>query len=102
MLLKQKLHLYLHFLRYIKEDINPLGLRIKTFPTTKNPTEVFQKTWEDNLTECSKDLMIHLVNQYTKDMEVLNLEIDNINVQLKHVLELTTFPSKCKEIRGHL
>ena len=79
-----------------------MGLRVQLFPTTKDPSPSFKTTWEKVLTQCSLDLMKTLINQYTIDMVSLDSGIDRLNVQYQHLMDVTAFADKWKEVRTRL
>lgn len=69
--LERKSSLFWHiqaFDRYIKADINPVGLWVQIFPTISSTDNVFKKAWENNLKACSKVMMTLLSGEYNKQM----------------------------------
>lgn len=104
-LLKKKSHLYWHiqyFESYITENVCPLGLRIQIFPTIKDPSPDFRKSWENTLTKCSIELMEKLTTQYRSDMTILDGEIDRLLNQFPNIKDSASFTIKWKEIRDKL
>lgn len=104
-LLKKKSHLYWHiqyFESYITEKVCPLGLRIQMFPTIKDPSPDFRKSWEDILTNCSIELMQKLTAQYRIDMTILDGEIDRLLNQFPTIKDSAPFTSRWKEVRDKL
>lgn len=83
---EKKAHLLWHiegFEQYIREDLNPLGLRIQIFPTFENIEDSIKTKWEKNLQQCSLGMMKLLMEEYSTRVSMLNLDIDNIYTQLK-------------------
>lgn len=104
-LLKKKSHLHWHiqyFELYITEKVCPLGLRVQLFPTIKDPSVDFKKSWENTLTNCSIELMSKLTTQYRSDMTSLDAEIDRLLNQFPNIQESGSFTNKWKEIRDKI
>lgn len=104
-LLKRKSHLHWHihfFRQYIEANINPQGLRIRTYPTLKEPSDSFKKDWERVLTNSSRELMKLLVSQYDKDLTQLDTDIERLNVQFQHIKETPAFTAGWQEMRIRL
>lgn len=85
-LLERKSSMFWHtqaFDRYIKSDINPFGLRIQIFPTLNDVDNSFKKMWEENLNECTKNMMLLLIGEYNKRLLVLDKELEDIQNRLQ-------------------
>lgn len=101
-LLKKNSHLYWHiqyFKSYITEKVCPLGLWIQMFPTIKDPSPDFRKSWENILTNCSIELMQQLTTQYRTDMTSLDVEIDRLLNQFPNIKDSASFTNRWKEVR---
>lgn len=57
------------FDRYIKENINPLGLRVQIFPNSDQISHGCKKEWIENLKLCSQEMMVVLTREYNKQMQ---------------------------------
>lgn len=104
-LLKRKSHLHWHTKYcelYIKEKVCPLGLRMKVFPTIRDPPLDPKKLWEHVLTKCSVELMTQLTSQYYADMAMQDDGIKHLNAQFPKIMDSPTFTDKWKDVREHL
>lgn len=64
---KKSLHWHIQsFENYIKEDINPFGLRVQIFPTFETGDVDFKREWEKTLDKCSKEMMLLRLAAYKK------------------------------------
>lgn len=68
--------------RYIREDINPIGLRIQIFPILDNITKDLKNNWEIKLNDRSKNLMLLLQNEYQQQLEIMDIEIGSLYARL--------------------
>lgn len=69
------------------------------FPTIKDPSPDFRKSWENILTNCSIELMQQLTTQYRTDMTSLDCEIDRLLNQFPNIKDSASFTNKWKEVR---
>lgn len=91
-----------NFERYIREDINPYGLRIQIFPLIDNISPDFKKQWEDNLQACTRKMMRMLIEEYKTRSLALDKEIDNIYVKLQSFKSLPSLKEHEERIKIHL
>lgn len=64
---KSLLHWHIKsFEEYIRDDLNPLGLRVQIFPTFDNLDPIFKLAWESILNKCSTKMMKLLIDEYQK------------------------------------
>lgn len=70
--LEKKSSMFWHikcFPDYIKDDINPLGLRVQIFPNSEGLDTDLKNAWEKILCTCSKDIMQLLICLFTGFLE---------------------------------
>lgn len=79
-----------------------MGLRVQMFPSIKDPSLDFKKSWETTLTNCSIEMMRSLIIQYTNDMTTLDSDIDRLNTQFEHLSSTPMFFAKWKELKDRL
>ncbi|PIO27386.1 hypothetical protein AB205_0104330 [Aquarana catesbeiana] len=90
------------FDRYIREDINPLGLRIQIFPILDDVDSSFKIKWERNLQSCTKIMMTLLSEEYKKRIAILDKDIDAIYAKLLPFKDLPSFKEHKEKIGIHL
>lgn len=102
--LKKKSNLIWHieFLqKYVRENINPLGLRIQLYPSFQVISPEFKIAWESILTQCSSELMKLLISHYQMELNNLDqemlLQTSNENIR-DHML----FSKRVQEIKDHI
>lgn len=100
---KSALHWHIQsFERYIKENINPIGLRIQIFPTLDNITSQMKKAWENTLNECSKNLMRLLQEEYRRQILTIDEDVKLIYVQLTPLKDLPLYSEQEKSLKENL
>lgn len=85
--------------RYIKEGLNPQGLRIQVFPNLWETKNEFKSQWEANLQDCTVKMMTSLIEHYNRDIKDLDVEI--IEFQRQNV-SLPKFLEKDKLLKEYL
>lgn len=96
-----------NFEKYIREDINPYGLRIQIFPLIDNISQYqsiseFKKRWEDNLQLCTRNMMKMLIEEYKVRTLSLEKDIDLIYSKLQTFKSLPAFKEHKERIKTHL
>lgn len=88
--------------RYIKEDLNPQGLRIQVLPNLWELNPEFKKQWKTNLQECTIKMMNALISHYNEDIR--NIDRDIIEFQRLNVALCAhpTFQEKDKSLKEHI
>lgn len=79
------------FKRYMRENVNPFGLRIQIFPILEDIDMAFKQKWEDNLQNCTMTMMRLLIEEYEKRIIVMDKDIDLIYKKLQPFNKLATF-----------
>lgn len=103
--MEKKLLLFWHiksFQDYIKNNINPLGLRVQIFPTLEDLDTEFKLIWENILQTCSRSLMETLIDEYTKRTKTLDTEITKICEYLQKIRTHQSVMNKEKKLKIHL
>lgn len=90
------------FKDYIKDDINPLGLRVQIFPSFDNISATFKTAWEHNLKICSMGMMKLLMEEYQKHMTEIDLNIDQIYSKIKPLETHPSFPKLNEKLKIHI
>lgn len=90
------------FEKYIRNDINPFGLRIQIFPLIENISPEFKIKWENNLQLCIRNMMQLLVEEYRARTPTLEKDIDHIYSKLQPFKSLSAFKDQEKRIKNHL
>lgn len=96
-LLKKKSNLHWH--KYVKENISPLGLRVQVYPSFQNATPEFKLAWEKILTMCSIELLILLIIQYQSQLSTLDQDILLLQSNNESVKTHAQFNKWCQEIK---
>ncbi|XP_040193145.1 uncharacterized protein LOC120926910 [Rana temporaria] len=91
-----------NFEHYIREEINPLGLRVQIFPTFEDMDNMFKKRWENNLQQCTKIMMKLLIEEYQKRILTSEKEIDELYNQLEPFKDMDTYKDQEQKIKGHI
>lgn len=100
---KSALHWHIESLgRYIREGINPIGLRIQIFPTLDNITKELKTNWETKLNECSKHLMLLLQNEYQQQLRGMDMEIQTLYTRLSALKKHEQYTVYEKKLKEHL
>lgn len=103
--LKKKANLYWHieFLqKYVRETINPLGLRIQLYPSFQVTSAEFRLKWENILTQCSIELMKLLILHYQTELNTLDQEILHLQTSNETIREHTLFSKRVQEIKEYI
>ncbi|XP_075706945.1 uncharacterized protein LOC142741466 isoform X2 [Rhinoderma darwinii] len=69
--------------KYLQRGLIPRGLRIQVFPTLNSLDESFISRWEDNCRSSSQTFMELLIGLDKQSLELLDVEIDKVQAQLK-------------------
>ena len=104
-LVEKKAALFWHvesFEKYLREDINPYGLRIQIFPLLDNVNPEFRKKWELNLQLCTANMMKLLIEEYKTRSAQVEKDIDEIYTKLLPFLALPAFKEHETKIKGRL
>lgn len=104
-MVEKKASLYWHIKSiedYNKEVINPFGLRLQIFPSFEKLKPEFKIAWEDVLKQCSTALMMLLITEYVKRINVIDAKIDTLNAQITRLKTCTLFKSLEKKFKDHL
>lgn len=101
---KKKLnHWHIHsFERYMRNNINPFGLRIQIFPTMEHVDPSFKQAWENNLSACSENMMSLLIEEYRKTIQQIDKELESLYTQLTPFKTHTSFVQLDNELNAHL
>lgn len=90
------------FQDYIKEDINPLGLRVQIFPNLESLDSDFKIAWEQILCTCSKDMMQLLIVEYEKRSRTLDVDIEGTCLRLQTFKTHKSFMDREIKLKKHL
>lgn len=90
------------FRDYIRDIINPLGLRVHIFPTLDDLDSDFKQKWEQILQTCSRNLMETLIDEYTKRSKALDTEIIGLCGKLNNFKTHTSMIVKETKLKTHL
>lgn len=91
-ILENKSALFWHtksFDRYLGEHINPYGLQIQIFPSSEQIGVYCKKEWEENLRQCSSEMMLILTREYNR--QINNVEINILEQALVLYKDHTLF-----------
>lgn len=100
---KSALHWHIESLgRYIREGINPIGLRIQIFPMVDNISKELKKNWESKLNDCSTNLMLLLQNEYKQQLDNMNTEIKALYDRLSPLKTHEEYANYEKKLKDHL
>lgn len=103
--LEKKSLFYWHvksFQDYIKEDINPAGLRVQIFPTLEGLDSEFKSKWEHALRACSQRLMEILIEEYKKRSNILDSDIVILCNKLQQLKTQRSLTNKEDRLKTHL
>lgn len=67
-----------YFQKYIEDRNVPWGLRIQVFPNLSKIESEFKIDWESNLQSCSFKMMEALCQNYQRELEVINGDIEKL------------------------
>lgn len=102
--LEKKSLIYWHFKtfeEYIREDLNPLGLRIQIFPSFENLNSTFKTSWESNLKLCSTKMMSLLIDEYQKRLIEIDINVDKIYLQIQSLQTHSSFQELNEKLKTH-
>lgn len=103
--LEKKSSLYWHtrtFQEYIREDLNPLGLRVQIFPSFDNIDSTFKMAWENVLKSCSNQMMNLLIEEYKKRLIDIDRNIDKLYSQINTLNTHPSFPELNEKLKAHI
>lgn len=103
--LEMKSLIYWHiksFEEYIREDLNPLGLRVQIFPSFENINSTFKTTWESNLKSCSTNKMSLLIDEHQKRLIEIDTNIEKIYSQIKLLQTHSSFQELNEKLKIHI
>lgn len=66
------------FSRYLNEQIYPRGLQIQIFPLICEITNDFSKKLEDNVQQCTRNMIVLLMNFYEEQLKNIDKELSYI------------------------
>ncbi|XP_040196441.1 uncharacterized protein LOC120929222 [Rana temporaria] len=90
------------FDRYLKEKVNPQGLRVQIFPTFEMTESTLKDKWEENLNTCSSNMMIMLKDKHIIDLAELDREIENLRSSGNHLISSSEYQKKESDLLEHL
>lgn len=100
---KSSYHWHIHsFKQYIRNEMNPLGLRIQIFPTLEDMSVNFKKEWEKNLSKCSTGMMSLLIDEYQRKLIDIEKELERLNKQLIGFKDHALFEQYDRNLNEHL
>lgn len=100
---KNLLHWHIQsFGEYMRDDLNPLGLRVQIFPSIENVDSSFKLAWENNLKSCSNTMMKLLIEEYQKRLIDINSNIDKIYSRIKPLQAHATFQELNDKLKTHI
>lgn len=100
---KANLHWHIEFLhKYVRENINPLGLRIQLYPSFQVTSPEFKLKWENILTQCSLELMKLLILHYQTELNTLDQEIFLLQTSNEIIREHTLFSKRVQETKDYI
>lgn len=90
------------FDRYLRERVNPQGLRVQIFPTFEVTEIALREKWETNLNQCSANMMIILRDKHLTYLVELDKEIENLRISGNHLVSNAEYKKKELELIQHL
>lgn len=90
------------FKDYIKDNMNPLELRVQIFPNLEGLDSDFKNAWEKILRTCSKDMIQNLITQYEERSGVLDGDKENICLRLQPFQIHKMFADRGSKLKKHL
>lgn len=90
------------FQDYIKEKINPFGLRVQIFPTLEDMNPEFKTKWKAVLQACSSSLMELFIAEYNQRSVALDVEIISTCKKLQVFKTHKSIPDKEIKLKTHL
>ncbi|XP_077320812.1 uncharacterized protein LOC143943119 [Lithobates pipiens] len=104
-LLERKVRIFWNkkfFLKYIENQIAPWGLRVQIFPNLNKIDDLIKNKWEENLQNCSLQMMTLLNMQFEHDLTQLDKAIDQWCEDYTTVTSIPRFKKKEQEIQKHI
>lgn len=90
------------FDRYLREEVNPQGLRVQIFPSFDVTDVTFCEKWERNLSLCSATMMEMLTDKYRQDLADLGREIETLRTSGNQLTQNPDFKKKEQDLIQHL
>lgn len=104
-LLEKKSLLHWHiksFKDYIAANLNPFGLRVQIFPTFEHIDPSFKAVWEVNLKECSRKMMLLLIDEYAKRIVDIDGKLEKLQNQMSLLRTHVSFSESEERLKRHL
>lgn len=100
---KSYLHWHIEFLqKYVRENINPLGLRIQMYSSFQITSPEFKLAWENILTQCSSELMKLLISHYQIELKTLDQEILLLQTTNENIKDHALFSKRVQETKDYV
>lgn len=100
---KSSYHWHIHsFKQYIRNEMNPFGLRIQIFPALDDMSTTFKNEWEKNLSKCSTGMMSLLMDEFQRKLIDIEKELEPIHKQLLCFKDHALYDQYDEDLNEHL
>lgn len=82
------------FDRYLREEVNPQGLRVQIFPSFEVTDAAFSEKWEKKLLQCSATMMEMLRDKHRSDLLDLDKEIETLRTSGNQLSQQSEFKKR--------